>query len=135
MFKEKHSTLRTIVGAMEDNGLFIGTMKLAGAGGRSLAEIFWGIEKSSISLLSTIPVLGDKSCAPKYEFTVLVIDMAFRWASIMLKWLVPWSLIRLHLGKNNLGPLAHWCERKLLQFMHDDNCYTNYWNETFKMFP
>ena len=70
---------------MEDNGLFIGTIKLAGADGGTLAEIFAGIEKSSISLLRNIPVLGDKSCAPKYEFTVLVIEIAFRSPSIMLR--------------------------------------------------
>lgn len=32
------STLRTIVGAIEDNGLFNGLMKFAGAGGGTLAE-------------------------------------------------------------------------------------------------
>ena len=77
--------MRTIVGVMEDNGLFIGTIKLAGAGGGTLAEALPGIEKSSISLLRNIPVLGDKNCAPKYEFTVLVIEIAFRSPSMILK--------------------------------------------------
>lgn len=67
-----------IVGVMEDNGLLKGLIKFAGAGGGVLAEAFVGIEKSSISLFSTIPVLGDIIWDPKYEFTVLVIDTAFR---------------------------------------------------------
>jgi len=78
--------LRTIVGDMDDNGLFPGTTKLAGAGGRTSLETFFiGMEKSSISLLSTIPVLGESIVAPKYEFTVVVMETAFLSKSIMLK--------------------------------------------------
>ncbi|KAL4020101.1 hypothetical protein IC575_018867 [Cucumis melo] len=50
---------------MDDNGLFPGLMKLAGAGGSSLAETAAGIAKSSISLFKTIPVLGESTFAPK----------------------------------------------------------------------
>lgn len=70
---------------MEDNGLFNGLIKFAGAGGGILAAELLGMEKSSISLLSNIPVLGDKICDPKYELTVLVIETAFRSLSTMLK--------------------------------------------------
>lgn len=61
---------------MDDNGLFPGLIKLAGAGGEPV-ETFPGIEKSSISLFKIIPVLDDSICAPKYEFTVVVMEMAF----------------------------------------------------------
>lgn len=74
---------------MLDNGLLPGTIKFAGAGGGAPAEKFIGMEKSSISLLSKIPVLGDKNWEPKYELTVLVIETAFLSMSIMDKWLVP----------------------------------------------
>lgn len=70
-------TLRTIVGVMEDNALLDALIKFAGAGGGSFAEPPPGMEKSSISLLSTIPVLGERICDPKYSFTVLVIETAF----------------------------------------------------------
>lgn len=60
---------------MDDNGLFPGLIKLVGAGG-CLVESFLGIEKS-ISLFKSIPVLDDSTCAPKYPFTVLVMEMAF----------------------------------------------------------
>lgn len=60
-------TLSTMVGAIEDKGRFPGRMKLAGAGGgTSWSPMdFMGIEKSSISLFRTIPVLGDSISAPK----------------------------------------------------------------------
>ena len=69
-------TLRTMIGDMDDNGLFPGLIKLAGAGGRDPVATFPGIEKSSISLFNTIPVLGDIIFEPKYELTVVVIDTA-----------------------------------------------------------
>lgn len=53
-----------MVGVMDDNGLFPGLIKLAGAGGEPV-ETFPGIEKSSISLFKIIPVLDDSICAPK----------------------------------------------------------------------
>ena len=64
---------------MDDKGRFPGRMKLAGAGGglsESLKD-FNGIEKSSISLFRTIPVLGDSISAPKKAFIVLVIETQF----------------------------------------------------------
>lgn len=67
---------------MDDNGLFPGLMRLGGAGGGTCPVLFPGMEKSFISLFRTIPVLGD-SCAPKYEFTVLVMETAFRSLSTM----------------------------------------------------
>lgn len=54
-----------MAGDMDDNGLFPGLIKLAGAGGGRSAEPFTGMEKSSISLFKTIPVLGDSICEPK----------------------------------------------------------------------
>lgn len=66
---------------MDDNGLFPGLMRLRGAGGGTCPVL--GVEKSSISLFRTIPVLGDSICAPKYEFTVLVMETAFRSLSTM----------------------------------------------------
>jgi hypothetical protein len=78
--------LRAIVGDMDDNGLFPGTMKLAGAGGGTSFETFFiGMEKSSISLFNTIPVLGERIFAPKYPFTVVVMETAFLSKSIILK--------------------------------------------------
>lgn len=70
---------------MDENGLFPGLMKLAGSGGGRPAETFPGMEKSSISLFKTIPVLGDSICEPKYELTVVVMEIAFRSRSIMDK--------------------------------------------------
>lgn len=58
-------TLRTIVGVIDDNGLLPGWIKFAGAGGGTFSERFAGAEKSSISLLRTIPVLGERYLAPK----------------------------------------------------------------------
>jgi hypothetical protein len=68
---------------MDDNGLFPGLMRLRGAGGGTCPVLFPGMEKSSISLFRTIPVLGDSICVPKYEFTVLVMETAFRSLSTM----------------------------------------------------
>lgn len=78
---------------MDDNGRFPGTIKLAGGGGLAPPVVLIGMEKSSISLFRTIPVVGDIMCAPKYEFTVVVIETAFRSPSTMDRWLVPCSLI------------------------------------------
>ena len=58
-------TLRTMVGHMEERGRFRGATKLLGAGGGVFAVVFAGMEKSSISLLSTMPVDGERTCAPK----------------------------------------------------------------------
>lgn len=80
----KKYTLRTIVGDMDDNGRFPGMIKLGGAGGGTSLETLLGMEKSSISLFNTIPVLGESIPAPKYAFTVVVIEMAFRSSSMML---------------------------------------------------
>jgi hypothetical protein len=40
-----------IIGVMEDNGLFLGSIKLVGARGSFSGDISVGMEKSSISLL------------------------------------------------------------------------------------
>lgn len=82
-----------MVGVMDDKGLLPGLIKLDGAGGLTPAEAFLGIEKSSISLFKTIPVLGESIREPKYEFMVLVMDTAFRFVSTTDKWLVPCSSI------------------------------------------
>lgn len=58
-------TFVTIIGVMEDKGLLLGSMKFAGAGGRWSGDKSVGIEKSSISLLSTIPVEGESTPPPK----------------------------------------------------------------------
>jgi len=49
---------------MDDNGLFFGRIKLAGAGGSLSGDISLGVEKSPISLLSTIPVDGESTPPP-----------------------------------------------------------------------
>jgi len=77
--------LRAIVGDMDDSGRFPGMMKLEGAGGGTSLETFLGMEKSSISLFSTIPVLGERIFEPKYAFTVVVMEMAFLSRSITHK--------------------------------------------------
>lgn len=58
-------TLRTMMGVMEDNGLLFGLMKLTGEGGSLSGDTSVGTEKSPISLLSTMPVEGDITPAPK----------------------------------------------------------------------
>lgn len=73
------------MGDMDDSGRFPGMTKLAGAGGGTSLVTFLGMEKSSISLFSTIPVLGERIFEPKYEFTVHVMAMAFLSGSIILK--------------------------------------------------
>jgi len=78
-----------MMGVMEDRGRFPGCMKFAGAGGSCSGLFSVGVEKSSISLLRTIPVEADSTPAPNTEFTVVVIDTAFLSASTMQKWLVP----------------------------------------------
>lgn len=83
--------MTTMVGFMEERGRFKGLTKLAGAGGGEFSEVFAGMEKSSISLLSRIPVRGERISDPKYALTVLVIETAFRSLSTMDRWLVPWS--------------------------------------------
>lgn len=54
-----------MIGVMEDKGLLLGLIKFAGAGGRVSGVISVGVEKSSISLLSTIPVDGERTPPPK----------------------------------------------------------------------
>ena len=54
-----------MVGHMEERGRFRGATKLLGAGGGELAEVLAGMEKSSISLLSRTPVLGERIRDPK----------------------------------------------------------------------
>lgn len=54
----------TIIGVIEDNGLLLGLIKFAGAGGRLSGVISVGVEKSPISLLSTIPVEGERTPPP-----------------------------------------------------------------------
>lgn len=46
-------------------GHFPGLIKLAGAGGGRSTETFLGIEKSSILLFRSIPVLGESVSDPK----------------------------------------------------------------------
>lgn len=74
---------------MDDNGLFPGSMKLAGAGGGTFPDVFVGMEKSSISLLRIIPVLGERNFEPKYQLIVEVMETAFRSRSTIEMWLVP----------------------------------------------
>jgi hypothetical protein len=57
-----------IIGVMEDNGLFLGSIKLVGAGGSFSGDISVGMEKSSISLLITIPVEVERIPAPNSGF-------------------------------------------------------------------
>ena len=57
-------TLRTIIGAMDDNGLLFGLIKLVGAGGRLSGDTSVGIEKSPISLFIMTPVDGESNPAP-----------------------------------------------------------------------
>lgn len=57
-------TLRMTMGVIEDNGLLSGLMKLLGEGGRLSGDTSVGVEKSPISLLSTIPVKGERTPAP-----------------------------------------------------------------------
>ena len=80
-----------MVGVMEERGRFKGLTKLAGVGGGEPGVVFVGMEKSSISLLSRTPVLGDTIRDPKYALTVLVMETALRSLSTTDKWLVPWS--------------------------------------------
>ena len=54
-----------IIGVMEDKGLLLGSIKFVGAGGSLSGDISVGVEKSSISLLITIPVEVDRTPAPK----------------------------------------------------------------------
>lgn len=50
---------------MEDNGLLLGSIKFDGAGGSLSGVASDGLEKSSISLLATIPVDGERTPLPK----------------------------------------------------------------------
>lgn len=61
----KNQTLVMISGVMEESGLLFGLMKFAGAGGSLSGDISVGVEKSSISLLSRIPVEGESTPPPK----------------------------------------------------------------------
>lgn len=65
------------MGVLDDNGRLKGQMKLGGAGGAPSPVTFSRMEKSTISLLRTIPVLGERYSAPKYEFMVVVMETAF----------------------------------------------------------
>lgn len=58
-------TLRTMVGDMDESARLPGLTKFCGAGGRNPGGGTPGIEKSSISLLSTMPVEGERTIAPK----------------------------------------------------------------------
>ena len=73
---------------------------MAGAGGGSSVEALSGMEKSSISLLRTMPVDGERNLAPKYPFMVLVIDTAFLSVSTIDKWIEPWYRFQLHIVGN-----------------------------------
>lgn len=55
------------VGHIDDNGRLPGAIKLAGDGRIAKALIVPGVEKSSISLLTMIPVLGDMKPHPKLK--------------------------------------------------------------------
>lgn len=61
----KNQTLVMISGVMEERGLLFGLMKFEGAGGSLSGDISVGVEKSSISLLSRIPVEGESTPPPK----------------------------------------------------------------------
>lgn len=50
---------------MEDKGLLFGLIKLVGAGGSLSGDLSVGVEKSSISLLRTMPVEGERTPPPK----------------------------------------------------------------------
>jgi len=55
---------RTIVGHMDDMGIFPGSMKLLADGGKPKALTSPGVEKSSISSLNMIPVRRPRTFAP-----------------------------------------------------------------------
>lgn len=74
-----------MIGLIEDKGLLFGLMKLIGEGGSLSCDRSVGTEKSSISLLRTMPVDVESKPLPNCEFTVLVIDTAFRAESTMQK--------------------------------------------------
>ncbi len=59
-----------IVGHVEESGLLPGWIKLAGDGLNPYSLVMFGEEKSSISLLRTMPV-SVTTPDPKYPFTVL----------------------------------------------------------------
>ena len=58
-------TFITMIGVMDDRGLLFGLIKFEGAGGSLSGDNSVGVEKSSISLLITMPVDGDRTPAPK----------------------------------------------------------------------
>ena len=53
------SLSRTIVGHIDERGLFPGLMKFEAEGGRPNSFVTSGEEKSSISLFIMMPVVGD----------------------------------------------------------------------------
>lgn len=55
------------VGHIEDNGRLPGFIKLAGDGRNPKELMVPGVEKSSISLFTIIPVLGDMKPHPKLK--------------------------------------------------------------------
>ena len=61
-------SLNTMVGVMDESGLFPGTIKFAGDGGTPNEFSMPGVEKSSISLLKIIPVLLPRHLDPKLKF-------------------------------------------------------------------
>ena len=61
------SSLNTMVGVMDESGLFPGTIKFAGDGGTPKEFSMPGVEKSSISLLKMIPVLLPRHFEPKLK--------------------------------------------------------------------
>jgi hypothetical protein len=78
-----------IIGVIEDNGRFPGTMKFAGEGRYPNALVSPGVEKSFISLFRMRPVRGKISCEPKPRLTVLVSETAISDASAVTMWDVP----------------------------------------------
>lgn len=66
-------------------------------GGKTISEVFLGMEKSSISLFRIIPVVGERNLEPKYELMVVVMETALRSMSTMEMCEVPWSGIGFHL--------------------------------------
>lgn len=60
----------TILGHIEDRGLFPGLMKFAAEAGTPKEFTVLGVEKSSISLLNIIPVLFPTTFEPKLKHII-----------------------------------------------------------------
>jgi hypothetical protein len=80
-----------IAGLMGERGLFLGLAKLFGDGGSPKSLMISGNEKSSISSLNIIPVLGDIISAHINKLTVLVAATASPLGATTEIWEVPWS--------------------------------------------